>query len=236
VTGRGIDQDLADAIKHLRDVGIVPWNWITDETRAVYLYTGYPTVLEGTRALLDGVHFHPWGDQPAPLILTESRSLAGVLYPIAADYRCPIAATNGQVGGFLHTEIAPLLDGGRRVLYFGDWDWQGHQIETNTRRVLRGYARLEWERVALTETQVNELIRLRYGGDRSRLVVKKKDHRYRPPAIHDAVETEAYGQRRIASTLRARLDQLLPEPLADVLVREQREREELAAKLREWQG
>src|SRR3712207_4508698 len=36
----------------------------------------------------------PLGGEAPPLILCESRSLAGVLSPIAAEYLCPIATTN----------------------------------------------------------------------------------------------------------------------------------------------
>ena len=54
----------------------------------------------------------PLGRRAADPILCESRSLAGVLRPIAYRYTVPVAATNGQVGGFLHTEVGPLLRGG----------------------------------------------------------------------------------------------------------------------------
>ena len=50
-----------------------------------------------------------WGGKPAPLILCESRSLAGVLHNLAATYACPIASTNGQTRGFLINEVAPSL-------------------------------------------------------------------------------------------------------------------------------
>ena len=76
-----------------------------------------------------------WGGQPAPLILCESRSLAGVLHDLAATYACPIASTNGQCRGFLVSKVAPALQAGQRVLYLGDWDHCGHQIEAATRRL-----------------------------------------------------------------------------------------------------
>lgn len=45
---------------------------------------------------------HLWNGNPAPMILTESRSLGGVLRDkLSRDYLTPIAATNGQVGGLL---------------------------------------------------------------------------------------------------------------------------------------
>jgi hypothetical protein len=149
--------------------------------------------------------------------------LAGVLAGLAAEYRCLVAPTNGQCGGFLHTEVAPLV-GGRRVLYLGDYDHRGGLIEANTRRVLAEYDPALasddwWERVALTDAQVRD-----YGLP----VIYKVDGAYKPPRTYPAVETEALKQHIIVGLLRARLDELLPRPLAHVQVRERREREALA--------
>jgi hypothetical protein len=91
------------------------------------------SVKEGVLTLLPHIKLDPWRGE-VPLILTESRSLAGVLRNIASEYRVRIASTNGQVGGFLHTDVAPLLQQGARVLYLGDFDLCGGQIEANTRR------------------------------------------------------------------------------------------------------
>jgi hypothetical protein len=44
---RGHDQDLTDAQTRLHERGIILWNWVTDETRLVYRYTGYPSIGEG---------------------------------------------------------------------------------------------------------------------------------------------------------------------------------------------
>ena len=130
------DQDFTEAVTALRDKGIVPWEWIVDETREVTEWQYADTVREGVRESIRHQRIDCWDGQPPPLILCESRSLAGVLRRIAAQYLCPIASTNGQVGGFLVTEIAPLLDEERPVLYLGDHDWQGHQIEAATGRRL----------------------------------------------------------------------------------------------------
>ena len=72
------------------------------------------------------------------------------------DYRCRIASTNGQVGGFLHTKVAPLLSEGDRVGYLGDLDLAGGDIEANTRRVLEELVgELDWQRLALTSKHSN---------------------------------------------------------------------------------
>jgi hypothetical protein len=100
----------------------VPWWWIADESRRAYKYVGHRSVREGLLDSLDSVHLNPWGDAKGPVVLCESRSLAGVLDSVAEEYGCTIASTNGQCGGFLHTNVVPLLDGGRPVLYLGDLD------------------------------------------------------------------------------------------------------------------
>ena len=156
-------------------------------------------------------------------MLTESRSLSGVLDRLADQYAVKLAATNGQCGGFLHTDIAPILSPDDRVLYCGDWDWQGHQIEHNTKSVLERVigGELDWKRIALTEEQVRKY-RLRP------FEIRKPDHRYKPVRYHEAIETEALKQNVIVGIVRDALDAELPEPLAKV----QRQRAKLVQLLR----
>jgi hypothetical protein len=166
----------------------------------------------------------PWRGE-APTILTESRSLAGVLRDLVREYRARIASTNGQCGGFLRTDIAPLLRPNDGVLYLGDFDLSGNLIEANTRRVLEHEigGDLRWERLALTEQQVED-----YGLP----VITKRDRRYKDGHPHRAVETEAISQRVLIDILRARLDALSPEPLARVLESEARQRRQIVRLLR----
>jgi hypothetical protein len=218
------DQNLHDALTDLREDERIPWDWIVDETRSVEDYTGYPTVKEGVLAQLPDIKLDPWQGR-APFILTESRSVTGALRPIVIEYRALISATNGQCGGHLRTEIAPCLKPGDRVIYLGDLDLSGGQIEANTRRVLERVIRgpLQWERLALTAAQVRE---------HDLPIIIKHDHRYSDGRPHEAVETEALRQTVLMDILRARLDELLPEPLERVLVREERQRARIRAALR----
>jgi hypothetical protein len=218
------DQNLHDALTDIREDGRIPWNWIIDETRSLEDYTGYKTIMDGALTTLPGIRLDPWRGL-APLILCESRSLAGVLRNTVRDYRGRITATNGQCGGFLRTEIAPLLRPGDPVIYLGDLDLSGGQIEDNTRRVLEREigGNLLWERLALTQEQVREY---------DLPVIIKRDRRYKDGRPHEAVETEAISQRVLINILRARLDQLLPEPLTRVQERETRQRRPIAALLK----
>lgn len=208
--GRTAGQDISDALTHLRERNVIPWDWVEDETRTLVEWDYAGTVAAYIRDRVSEARLTPWSEPP-PLVLVESRSLAGVLRAVAYEYVCPITSTNGQVGGHLHTDVGPLLarrDGGgthHRVLYLGDLDHQGGQIEANTRRVLEDVVgrRVCWQRVAITA---------------------KRDRRYRPPRWHDAWETEALGQKTVVGLVRDALDALLPTPLHVVRARELAER------------
>jgi hypothetical protein len=203
----------------LRERGLVPWDHIVDETRTVEDFTGSATVAQDWLAYLPNACVDPWRGQ-VPFILTESRSLAGVLREMCSDYRIRFAPTNGQVGGFLHTKVAPLLRRGDRVGYLGDYDLAGDDIEANTRRVLENLVgELDWKRLALTQDQVDDY-------DLEPII--KNDGRFKDGGgRHEAVETEALSQTLIVDIVRKWLDRLLPQPLERVLVREQRERARL---------
>jgi hypothetical protein len=218
------DQDMIDALTQLRESRVVPWDAIVDETRRLdSIYTA-PTVAAWMQDALKDARIDPWGDEPGPLILTESRSLAGVLRPVAYLYGVPIASTNGQCGGFLHNDVAPAIQGGRAVIYLGDLDLAGGQIEANTRRVVEDCTGpVEWERLAITQEQVTE---------HDLPVITKHDRRYNDRRPHRAVETEALSQQVLTRMLTDHLDALLPEPLEDVQGRERDQRAAIARILR----
>ena len=62
-------------------------------------------------------------------------------------------------------------------------------------------------------------------------MISTPDRRYNPVRYFDAVETEAFGQANIVAELRARLDDLLPGPLDDVLERQALQRTQVAEAL-----
>lgn len=220
---RRADQDVVDAISHLRKAGLVPWEWLADETRSVDEVYAAESVTAWLRGIVEQARIDPWSGQPAPLVLTESRGVRAALRATAARYAVPIASTNGQVGGFLHTDVAPLLAEGQAVAYVGDSNYAGDSIAANTRRVLeRKVGGLDWHRLAVTPEQAQtEGMTAKPGTDR----------RHRDQAPHESYEAEALGQRYLADLLDGWLAGLLPEPLADVQERERAERVVLAERL-----
>jgi hypothetical protein len=93
--GKRPDKIVSEALTDLREDGLVPWDDIVDETRDVSDYSGSPTVAEDWLIYLGSARLDPWRGH-VPFILTESRSLAGVLRAQCRDYRSRIASTNGQ--------------------------------------------------------------------------------------------------------------------------------------------
>jgi hypothetical protein len=228
-------QDVSEAMTWLREKGPVRWDEVVDETRVLYEWNYADSVYEYVEDGLPHARLDLWDGGAPPLILCESRSLAGVLRRIAQTYLAPIASTNGQVGGFLHTDVGPLVEDAYRagynvpvrVLYLGDLDLSGDHIEANTRRVLADYADLDWRRIAITEEQVEE---------RGLTKVEKMDNRFKPARPYLAVETEALKQTEIQRILRSELDKMLPRTLEEVAERERQQRilvREALARLRE---
>jgi hypothetical protein len=211
------DSPVSKALTTLRKTGVIPWDWIADETRSVKDYRGVASIKEGIFERLERIRLDPWEGE-SPFVLTESRSLAGVLETLCYRYGVQIAATNGQCQGFLHTDVAPALRPDTTVLYFGDLDLCGGDIEGNTREVLESIVgSLQWARLALTPAQVSQYQLPK---------ITKTDRRFKHGGgEHEAVETEALSQSVIVQILEDRLLQLLPEPLADVSARADAERE-----------
>ena len=149
-------QDITDALTQLREDGTIPWAWIADTERSVAVWGYWPNVHAFLNDQLDAFRLNPWDPDEPTLILTETKGNAEVLQSAASEYCSPIAGLKGHAGGFLRTAIAPLLENNdRALLYLGDYDRSGFDIEANARRVLEKTTwRGDWVRIGLTLEQI----------------------------------------------------------------------------------
>ena len=72
-------QDVTNALIQLRQRGLVPWSWFTDESRSVDIWPYAASVFEYAVAAIDDARIDCWDGEPPPLIICESRATAGVL-------------------------------------------------------------------------------------------------------------------------------------------------------------
>jgi hypothetical protein len=216
------------ALTDLREEGYIPWEDITDETREVIENYHLPTLQESVESQISYAKISLWYPEPPPLVICESRSIRSAIDDLCDEFQVPLASTNGQCAGFLRTKVKDTITPGQVVLYLGDKDFSGGKIEENSLRVLEEVTGepLQWERVAVTDEQVEkfELIR-----------IMKEDGR--TGEEHEAVECEALGQERIMTLLRNRLEELMPESRRNkVQGREESERKRLLKLLAGMKG
>jgi hypothetical protein len=212
-------------LTELRETGLVSWDQIIDEGRAVSNHQGWPTIAEGLHAFLDGVRLDPW-DGDSPLLVVESRSLAAFFDPVADRYRIGVAPLGGQSSGaFLHNDLPMYLGRETTVIYVGDWDKAGGDIETSAEDRLRTFVPRwigKWMRVAVTDEQAD-----RY----RQLQITKPDRRFKPPRAFPTLEAEAIDQFELTAAVTEALDDLVHEPLVEVEAREEQERNDWRRRL-----
>lgn len=119
------DQDVIDAVFRIRDVEAVPWAWLSDETRSVDEPIVAQTIAEWMAEAVDRARIEPWPEGARPAIICEPCGVRAALRSTTWHYRAAITSTNGQVGGFLRTDVAPLLTSQTPIAYFGDWNPAG---------------------------------------------------------------------------------------------------------------
>jgi hypothetical protein len=227
---------MSEALTDLSEAGLIPWDWVDDETRDIEQPGYAATIADHARALLPITRIDLWDGLPPPLVITESRASKGVLSRLAYEYLFPLTSVGGMARRHIINEIAPLFAGDenqhRVAFYVGDAEIGGpaDQIESHVRRTIeeatgRNFFHLTWQRIALTEEQVRE-------HDLERLVIEKTDRRYRGGKKYHAVEVEALGQGVLVGLVRRVIVRMLPQPIETVLAREEQERRKVEALLR----
>jgi hypothetical protein len=223
--GRRPDQDVSLVLSELRWAGVVGFDEIADRSRGIIDGRGYENFLEGAVAAIGSVRLDPW-DGVAPLLIVESDSLAGLLERSGYEYRVPLVPSRGQASDGLVYDVVGLVEAGyERVLYVGDLDLSGGQIEDAFQDRVEALAgiELDWRRVALREEQ-----RL----DNELPVIQKWDGRLK--RYFPAVETEALDQRILLPLIDEALRELLPAGALERAERqEQQQRAQALAALRD---
>jgi len=75
--------DISDALMHLREREIIPWEWIEDETRHVYERRYAESAKQYLLDTVPLIRIDCWKGKLPPLVICESRATMGVLRDLA---------------------------------------------------------------------------------------------------------------------------------------------------------
>lgn len=150
------------AVLHLRREGSIPYWLITDNTR----YRISPDVWTGPEAALrhvaDSYRRDLWASDVRVEVWVESDSIAGTIQQVTQQWAVPLFVCRGQVSeSFAHSAVEEWHhdpDQHRVVLYIGDHDPAGLEIEVNLvekiRRFNESKVSFDFTRVAVTWDQI----------------------------------------------------------------------------------
>jgi hypothetical protein len=205
--------EVVRALTWLREQDLVGWHEVVDDSRSIRDYSGETDPIDNLRGAVTGMKLCRWGGNP-PVVVVESRSLAGFLAPLASKYRVVVVPLGGQSSGsHLYHNVSPLIRfGNPTIFYLGDWDKAGRDIQSSAADRLR-YHVPEWfgrfEKLAVTEDQFT-----RY----EHLVIRKVDDR--DGIEYDTLETEAIDQHELEQCVSSALDDLSPLDITELRARE----------------
>jgi hypothetical protein len=164
-------------LKEARERGIIPWDWIVDETRAIERVATWADPAAYARCVARSYRRDFWDQQPHRVqVWSEKGTIRGVLAPVLDEFAVGFMPVHGFSSATTAHDIAEDDDGRPLlVLYVGDFDPSGmfmSEEDLPARFARYGGDHITLKRIALTRTQVRRLPSFPASD-------KRKDPRYR---------------------------------------------------------
>lgn len=144
ITGRGVGYKLFTAgripsmdrpsmqrvyrlLREARERGVIPWDWIVDETRELERQPSWDNPADFVRTVSRAYRRDFWNQQPVCVeVWSEKGTVRGVLAPVLDEYGVGFRVMHGFSGATTVYDVAQFNDGRPLiVLYCGDWDPSG---------------------------------------------------------------------------------------------------------------
>jgi hypothetical protein len=176
ITGRGIGYKLFTAglipsmarsemarvyrlLKEARERGLIPWEWIVDETRSIERVSTWANPAAYARAVARSYRRDFWDQQPARCeVWSEKGTVRGVLAPVLDEYAVGFRVMHGFSSATSVYDVSQDDDGRELIaLYVGDFDPSGmFMSEEDLPKRLADYDgdHVTLTRIALTREQV----------------------------------------------------------------------------------
>lgn len=132
--------DVQDAISKGRKAGIIPWDRIEDRTRRPETPQMWNDTNNFIETVLKAYRRNIWSNQPHKFeIWLEKNALMGLMLPIANKYGITIQPCIGFASDSTYFDCKDdiRLQDGDTILYFGDHDVSGIQMDKNIERTFR---------------------------------------------------------------------------------------------------
>ena len=160
-----------------REQGIIPWEWIVDETRELERVATWDDPEQYARCVAQSYRRDFWNQQPHRVqVMSEKGTVRGILAPVLDHYAVGFLPVGGFSSGTKAHDIAEDDDGRDLiVLYVGDFDPSGmfmSEADLPTRFAKYGGAHVKLRRIALTRAHTRGLISFPAAD-------KRKDPRYK---------------------------------------------------------
>jgi hypothetical protein len=164
-------------LREAREEGIIPWEWIVDETRSLEKVSAWDDPEEYARAVAKSYRRDFWNQQPVRCeVWSEKGTVRGVLAPVLDSYGVGFRVMHGFASATAVHDVAQDYDGRDLiVLYVGDFDPSGlfmseEDLPDRLTRYDGGHVKLR--RIAITRGQAEGLPSFPAAD-------KQKDKRYR---------------------------------------------------------
>lgn len=149
-------------LKEARERGMIPWEWIVDESRYLEKTASWNDPDAFTKSIINQYRREYWNQQPVRVeVWSEKGTVRGVLQPVLDEFGIGFRVVHGFASATVVHDIAEDDDGRPLiVLYVGDWDPSGLCMsEVDLPGRLRKYDghHVVLKRIALTQDQLADL-------------------------------------------------------------------------------
>jgi hypothetical protein len=149
-------------LKLAREQGIIPWEWIVDETRAIEKVASWVNPEQYAHSIARSYRRDFWNEQPVRVeVWSEKGTVRGVLQPVLDDYGVGFLSVHGFNSATVVYDVSQSnSDRDLIVLYVGDYDPSGlcmSEVDLPKRLEEYGGHHVQIRRIALTGAHILDL-------------------------------------------------------------------------------
>ncbi|MDQ3227520.1 MAG: hypothetical protein M3Q50_12915 [Chloroflexota bacterium] len=130
--GKNETDKVSRALTTARERGLIPWEWIVDETREITGWRVWSNPGEYAEEVMNNYYRDWWVDQPERiLVISEKGTVGGTLRPILQEYRVKFLIFHGFGSATALNDLARMSQEDDRpltLLYVGDHDPSGRHM------------------------------------------------------------------------------------------------------------